>query len=120
MIEAIALQELATGAGERPERRDSPRFRISLPVSIQNGRPKSDAKGFPGETVNMSGRGMYLVADRRMELGAALSVTVILPHKRSSPPIVTRARARVVRCEGIWHQGLRKVGVAAEIEYFSV
>jgi hypothetical protein len=77
-------------------------------------------KELSGETLNMSGRGLYLVTDGTVECGATLSLTLTLPHKKTSPPVVTRARARVVRSEKIWHQGLRKVGVAAEIEYFSV
>lgn len=120
MIEAIALQEPASGTSASRDRRGSPRFRISLPLSIQSHRAKRDAKEFSGETVNMSGRGVYLVTDKTVEWGATLSLTIILPHKKISPPIVTRARVRAVRSERIWHQGLQRVGVAAEIEYFSV
>lgn len=120
MTEATALQEPIAGAGAGRDRRGSPRFRISLPLSMQCHTAKTNPTEFSGETINMSGRGLYLITDRTVECGATLSVTFTLPHKETSSAIVTRARTRVVRFETIWHQGLRRVGVAAEIEYFSV
>jgi c-di-GMP-binding flagellar brake protein YcgR len=120
MSEATALQQPIAKSNASRDRRESPRFRISLPLSMQCRTPKRDSKEFSGEIVNMSGRGLYLVTDRTVECGATLSVALTLPHKETSLPVVTRARTRVVRSETIWHQGLRRVGVAAEIEYFSV
>jgi len=120
MTEATALHQPIAGANASRDRRHSARFQISLPLSMQCGTAKRDSKEFSGETVNMSGRGLYLVTDRTLECGATLSVTLTLPHKKTSPRVLTRARTRVIRSETIWHQGLRRVGVAAEIEYFSI
>jgi c-di-GMP-binding flagellar brake protein YcgR len=120
MTQATALQQPVEGANASRDRRESPRFRISLPLSAQCRTAKRDYNEFSGEVVNMSGRGLYLVTDRTVECGATLSVALTLPLKKTPLPVVTRARARVVRSETILHRGLRRVGLAAEIEYFSV
>jgi c-di-GMP-binding flagellar brake protein YcgR len=120
MTAATALHQPIAGANESRDRRAYPRFRISLPLSMQHHTPERDSRELSGETVNMSGRGLYLVTDRTLECGTTLSVILTLTHEHASPPVVMRARTRVVRSEMTWHQGLRRVGVAAEIEYFSV
>jgi c-di-GMP-binding flagellar brake protein YcgR len=121
MTQVSTLQQPISGADSNWDRRGSSRFRISLPLTIRYHPARGDSKELSGETINISGRGFYLATDTPLQPGTRLSLTVALPDKKISPaPIVARARVRVVRSEGIWHQGVRKVGVAAAVEYYSV
>jgi hypothetical protein len=70
--------------------------------------------------VDMSGHGLYLITDRMVECGAPFSIILTFPGEKSSPPVIMPTRTRVVRCEPIWHRGMQRIGVAAEIEHFRV
>ena len=121
MIQTTDLQQPSLRPVTDGERRGSSRFEISLPLSIRYRPPKRNSTSFSGETINLSGHGIYLVTDTHFAQGTRLALTITLPGKKPWPAaLIARARVRVVRSEAIWHQGARRVGVGVEIEYYRV
>jgi hypothetical protein len=121
MIQATELQPPIVQPVTEGERRGSSRFEISLPLSIRYCPPKRGSTSFSGETVNLSGHGIYLVTDTQFAPDTRLALMITLPGKKPWPAaFVARARVRVVRCQPIWHRAARRVGVGAEIEYYRV
>jgi len=118
MIQA-ALGQPIVRVETRQERRGSPRFQVALPASFHNFPSAGDSPEFQGKVINMSGRGIYFVADTPLTPGSRLVLTISLPGKdASSGSVLARARVRVARSEKVWHEGERKVGVVAEIEHY--
>lgn len=121
MIQATELQQPIAQPVTGGERRGSSRFQIFLPLSIRYFPPKRSSSAFSGETINLSGHGIYLVTDTPFSEGTRLALTITLAGKKAWPAAhIARARVRVVRSESIWHQGARRVGVGVEIEYYRV
>ncbi len=121
MIQATDLQQPIAQPVTGGERRASSRFQISLPLSIRYCPPKRNSPSFSGETINLSGHGIYFVTNSPFAQGTRLALTITLPGKKAWPAaLIARARVRVVQSEAIWHQGARRVGVSTEIEYYCV
>jgi hypothetical protein len=121
MIQTADLQQPILQPITDGERRGSSRFQISLPLSLRYCPPKRNSTSFSGETINLSGHGIYLVTDKSFAQGTMLALTITLPGKKAWPAaLIARARVRVVRSEAIWHQGAQRVGVGVEIEYYRV
>src|SRR5260370_24730837 len=103
------------------ERRGSWRFEIPLPLSIRYRPPKRNSPSFSGETINLSGHGIYFVTNSPFAQGTRLALTITLPGKKAWPAaLIARARVRVIQSEAILHQGARRVGVSTELEYYCV
>ncbi len=114
-----ALSQPTVRAEKREEQRGSLRFQVALTASFRNFPSAGDSPKLQGKVINMSGRGIYFVADTPLTPGTRLVLTMSLPGKdASSGSVLARARVRVVRSEKVWHEGERKVGVVAEIEHY--
>ena len=121
MIQATEQQQPILHPVTGEERRGSLRFQVSLPLSIRFCPPKRSSTSFTGETINLSGHGIYFVTNSPFAEGTRLALTITLPGKKAWPAaLIARARVRVVRSEAIWHLGARRVGVGVEIEYYRV
>jgi hypothetical protein len=101
------------------DRRGSPRYIMSLPVSFRLYPSDENSIVHSGDLINISWCGAYFFTESWLELGTELALTISFPSKRTpSSPILARAKARVVRSEEAWDEEARKVGAAAVLEPF--
>ncbi len=101
------------------EKRIARRFAMRLPASVRVSRIATE---FATETENVSARGIFFYADRRMEEGARLEVTMTFPPQVTlTDPLRVKFLARVVRVfsdKPASRLGVAAVGVAATIEEY--
>jgi hypothetical protein len=121
MLQVHHLQQPIASMSTPGNRRAAQRFQVSLPLSIclcpTNGSPES----LTGETRNISGRGVYFITDVASAPGTRLDLSITLLDRQPAwAPTAARFRGCVVRSEPVWQKGVRKIGVAAEIQCFIV
>jgi PilZ domain len=96
------------------ERRSTRRFSMALPVAVRSGDPGGPAE-YPGQTRDVSFRGLYFFATREFEVGSKIEFVLTLPKE------ITLATDVHIRCTGLVvrteEQGGRS-GVAARIERY--
>jgi hypothetical protein len=79
-----------------PEQRRAVRFDLRLPVEFVQ-----DATSHPGETKNVSSRGILLATEKPVLLGQSLEYFLMLPSRASENEVVrVRCRGHVLRLEG--------------------
>lgn len=83
-------------AGDRPERRQQPRYQVSFPVVLDEAGLSS-----LGSCINISARGMGVHSERNIPSGTSVNVLFSLPDKR-----YLNCPAAVVRNQGAF-LGLR-------------
>lgn len=96
------------------ERRSARRFAMMLPVTV---RVSGDggAQEKPGETRDVSFRGLYFLIEAAVEAGASIEFVLTLPQQITlAGDVHIRCYARVVRVEPL--NGRR--GVAAKIDRY--
>ena len=119
MIHQEVLGQPIVRVETRGERRGSPRFRVDLPVSFSHFPLAVDSPEFQGKVINMSGRGIYFLADTPLTPGSRLALTILFPGKKaSSSSVLARVRVRVVRSEEFWDDGEWRLGVVGEIVHY--
>ncbi len=96
------------------ERRSARRFAMMLPVRVRfSGDEGVQEK--PGETRDVSFRGLYFLIEAAVEAGASIEFVLTLPQQITlAGDVHIRCYARVVRVEP--HNGRR--GVAARIDRY--
>ena len=100
--------------GHDVERRAARRFTMSLPLKVrfasENGAPE-----LPGETRDISFRGLYFLSGAMVEKGSKIEFVLTLPQQITlAGDVHIRCYARVLRVES--NDG--KSGVAARIERY--
>ncbi len=96
----------------RHERRAAQRFEYQVPVSVKVVGLEPE---FHGLTRDLSARGVFFYTEARIDEGAALEVTLLMPAE------ITLAESMRVRCRGkvlrlIRQNDSNQVGVAVQLE----
>jgi hypothetical protein len=100
--------------GHDVERRAARRFTMSLPLKVRFGS-ENGALEQPGETRDISFRGLYFLMGAMVEKGSKIEFVLTLPQQITlAGDVHIRCYARVLRVEP--HDG--KSGVAARIERY--
>jgi hypothetical protein len=102
------------------ERRSARRYDLSLPVQvIPPGSQKGDPH--PGQTRDVSTRGVYFVIHEELEAGAALDFTMTLPAEiTGGGQVHIRAHGHIIRVDRKRGNGHNELGVAAVIERYDI
>lgn len=96
------------------ERRAARRFSMMLPLKVRFSA-ESGVTEQPGETRDVSFRGLYFLIEASLEAGASIEFVLTLPQQITlAGDVHIRCYARVLRVEP--HNGRR--GVAARIERY--
>lgn len=96
------------------ERRASPRFTMTLPLTVRTGGPGSGMER-QGQTRDVSFRGLYFMIDAEFETGKTIEFILTLPHEKTmAGDVQIRCFAEIIRVEP--HNGRR--GVAARIDRY--
>jgi hypothetical protein len=99
---------------EGVERRAARRFSMMLPVKVRYSAEDSVIEK-PGETRDVSFRGLYFLMEGILEAGSSIEFVLTLPQQITlAGDVHIRCYARVIRVEP--HNGRR--GVAARIERY--
>ncbi len=109
----------STNVTRKQERRRLYRYKVALPLGVRVQNSSGNTDWPSGETRNASAWGVYFVASQPLARGTKLILALSVP--RGTPgdgALVFRVRARVVRWEGVYQNGARFAGIAAEIEHF--
>jgi hypothetical protein len=95
------------------ERREARRFTMTLPVRIL---PRTDGSAeFHTQTRDVSYRGLYFLANSRLDVGSEIEFVLTLPEQvTESGDVNIRCRGSVVRVESSGDH----MGVAAKIERY--
>lgn len=121
MIEATTMRHRIKDDISVGNRRRSPRFTISLPLSFHPYPQNQNSDDCSGQLINASGHGLYFLTESWLDCGIRLDLTLDFSNEKSSSFCsVIHAKVQVVRCEEASHGGLGKVGVAVQIEHFLV
>lgn len=102
------------------ERRSARRYDLSLPVQVI---PLASQKGnpHPGQTRDISTRGVYFVIHEELTPGAALDFTLTLPSEiTGGSQVHIRAHGHIIRVDKKSGNGLHEVGIAAVIERYDI
>jgi hypothetical protein len=95
------------------ERREARRFTMTLPLRIL----RSDDGGaeFRTQTRDVSYRGLYFLADARLDVGSEIEFIITLPEQvTQSGDVNIRCRGSIVRVESTGE----RMGVAAKINRY--
>ena len=96
------------------ERRAARRFSMMLPVKVRF-TAESGVTEKPGETRDVSFRGLYFLIEASLEAGSSIEFVLTLPQQITlAGDVHIRCYARVLRVES--HNGRR--GVAAQIDRY--
>jgi len=96
------------------ERRAARRFSMTLPVKVRYSAQEGVTEK-PGETRDVSFRGLYFLIEASLETGSPIEFVLTLPQQITlAGDVHIRCYARVLRVEP--HNGRR--GVAARIERY--
>jgi len=96
------------------DRRAARRFSMMLPLKVRFSAGESVTEK-PGETRDVSFRGLYFTIEASLETGASIEFVLTLPQQITlAGDVHIRCYARVLRVEA--HNGVR--GVAAQIERY--
>ena len=96
------------------ERRAARRFSMSLPLKVRFTSEEGTVER-PGETRDVSFRGLYFLIDAKIEMGNSIEFVLTLPQQITlAGDVHIRCFARVVRVEA--HNS--RSGVAARIERY--
>ena len=102
------------------ELRTARRYDLSLPVLVRV-PVERDLDALKGEIRDISTRGLYFLADKDLEAGSELEITLMLPTEITRGiEVLVHALARVVRVERRSEDGCTRVGVAAMIEHYHI
>jgi hypothetical protein len=101
------------------ERRNARRYDLSLPVMVRIPADVTDLQ--PGETRDISTRGLYFVIEQDLEAGSELDLTVTLPPEIThGEEVFVRAAGKVVRVDPRTAARNMRLGVAAIIERYDI
>lgn len=101
------------------ERRNARRYDLSLPIMVRI--PTNVADLQPGETRDISTRGLYFIIEQDLEAGSELDLTVTLPTEVThGEEVFVRAAGKVVRVDPRTEARNMRVGVAAIIERYDI
>ena len=110
--EASGTKELPIGG---PERRERIRVITQLPLTVKFGGVYETM----AEAANISARGMFFMAQERLEVGTAIELVFRLPRRVIGVEGVwLRCAAEVIRVEAGMPEG--KFGIAAQIKGYEV
>lgn len=101
------------------ERRAAHRYGLDLPIVVRKVRAPKESDVIYGKTHNISTRGIYFTADRRLAVDELLDFSLTFPGLAPGTHVLVTGRARVLRLE----QKLtisEPMGVAAVIENFHI
>ncbi|SRR6266849_5710436 len=100
---------MATGA----ERREARRFNMTLPLRIL--QSNGGGAEFRTQTRDVSYRGLYFMADARLDVGSEIEFIITLPEQvTQSGDVNIRCRGSIVRVETTGE----RMGVAAKINRY--
>lgn len=98
-----------------PDRRATPRFRISIPVHFE--LTKSSEPERAAETLDISSRGVLMETDAPMRVGAILQIRMRLPEMIMGERVPEwRITGHVVHVQSGGEQG--KYGVGVQFHYY--
>lgn len=115
MVRSTEVTRVAGGAMDNGvERRAARRFSMMLPVKVRYSAQEGVTEK-PGETRDVSFRGLYFLIEASLETGSPIEFVLTLPQQITlAGDVHIRCYARVLRVEP--HNGQR--GVAARIERY--
>jgi hypothetical protein len=109
---------LAKGAGLSDARRTGKRFPLALPITLKH---RNSGKADSATTSNVSGAGVFIQADSKLEIGSKIEFDIILPGKLvgSDGDVEIVCKGRVVRAEKETSAKKRKKnGIACVIDHY--
>jgi hypothetical protein len=106
--------------GRLSEARTGKRFPLALPITLKN---RKSGKGHSATTSNVSGAGVYIQADAKLEIGSSIEFDIILPAKvvGTDCDVEVVCKGRVVRAEAgksAKKSSKKKNGIACVIDHY--
>jgi hypothetical protein len=104
--------------GRLSDARTGKRFPLTLPIKLKN---RKSGKGHSATTSDVSGAGVFIQADAKLEIGSKIEFDIILPAKivGTDCDVEVVCKGRVVRAEAPAKKGSKKKsGIACVIDHY--